>query len=98
MTKIINTLLDADDHIQDSIERNYANYSGIARLIKPKIEKKLKKKLTLSGIITAVKRYNNIYIANFQSRKIIAESRINLRTVIAKLSLDKTTVNLKKDV
>ena len=39
VARITRNLIESDLGIQDSIARGYANISGIARLLKPKIEK-----------------------------------------------------------
>jgi hypothetical protein len=95
LSKTVQYLIDNDPPIQDSLERNYANFSAIARLLKPKAEDILGKKVTLDGVITSVKRAKKNYVPNPHNQEIIAESVINLRTDVAKISLEKTRKNLE---
>jgi hypothetical protein len=95
LSKTVQYLIDNDPPIQDSLERNYANFSAIARLLKPKVEDIFGRNVTLDGIITSVKRSKKFYISKPSCQKIIAESIINLRTDVAKISLEKTRKNLE---
>ena len=56
VARITRNLIESDLGIQDSIARDYANISGIARLLKPKIEKMGISEVNEDAIITAVKR------------------------------------------
>jgi hypothetical protein len=96
LSKAVQNLIEQDPSIQDALERGYANYSGIARALKPKAEELLGKKVTIEGLITSVKRAKTSYISKQDFQKIIAESIINLRTDVAKISLEKTRRNLEK--
>jgi len=91
ISKLTQALIDNDLSIQDSLQRDYANYSAIARILKPAVEKTLGRKVKLESLITAVKRYSVGYqILQGDISKIVAESVINLRTDIAKISVEKT--------
>ncbi|MCS7119943.1 MAG: hypothetical protein RMJ07_05410 [Nitrososphaerota archaeon] len=96
LSKAVQTLIDNDSSIRDALERGYANYSAVARLLKPKIEEVLGRTVTISGLTTAVKRAKRYGTPRADSLKIIAESTINLRTHVAKISLEKTRRNLEK--
>ena len=96
ISKTVQLLIEHDPPIQDALERGYANFSAIARLLKPKVEKILGRKVTVEGLITAVKRTKTTYTPRTEHQKIIAESVINLRTDIAKISIEKTRRNLEK--
>jgi hypothetical protein len=66
-------------------------------MLKPKVEEALGRKIKLESVITSVKRSK----ADYRSRrgnvtKIIAESVINLRTDVAKISIEKTKRNLER--
>jgi len=66
-------------------------------MLKPKVEEALGRKIKLESVITSVKRTK----ADYRSRwgnvtKIIAESVINLRTDVAKISIEKTKRNLER--
>ena len=61
IAKITRDLIESDFSIQDAITRNYVNISGVARLIKPKIEKISKTSVNEDAIITAIKRITPKY-------------------------------------
>jgi len=96
LSKTVQFLIENDLPIQDALERGYGNFSAIARLLKPKVEEILGREVTLGGLITSVKRARTIYTSRSGYLKIIAESVINLRTDVAKISLEKTRRNLEK--
>jgi len=96
LSKTVQFLIEHEPSIQDALERGYANYSAVARLLKPKAEKILGKKVTIEGMITAVKRAKTVYAQRKEYQKIIAGSVINLRTDVAKISLEKNRKILEK--
>ncbi len=96
LSKTVQLLVEREPQIQDALEKGYGNFSAIARLLKPKVEEILGKNVTMGGLITAVKRVKTVYAPKVEYQKIIAESVINLRTDVAKLSLERTRKNLEK--
>ena len=92
----VQTLINSDISLQDALQRGYANYSAIARLLKPRVEEALGRKVALEGLITAVKRAKPGFAPSLEYLKIIAGSVINLRTDVAKISMEKTRRNLEK--
>ncbi len=96
ISRVVQSLIDSDLSIQDALNRNYGNYSAIARILKPKIEEILGHKVKLEGIITSVKRAKTKHILQHEDlKKVIADSVINLRTDVAKITVEKTSKNLK---
>jgi len=95
MAKAVQTLVENDIPLQDALSRGYGNYSAIARLLKPKVEEYLEKIVTLEGLITAVKRAKAIYKPRLDQLEIVAGSVINLRTDVAKISIERTRRNLE---
>ena len=97
IAKITRDLIESDLSIQDAITRNYVNISGVARLLRPKIEKISKTSVNEEAIITAIKRitpkYNSI---NNEIIKIISKSNINVKTGVCKLSVVKNQRNQEK--
>jgi hypothetical protein len=96
VSRVVQRLIDDDLSLQDALQRDYANYSAIARMLKPKVEEALGRKVKLESVITSVKRTK----ADYKPRrgnitKIIAESVINVRTDVAKISIEKTKRNLE---
>ena len=96
LSKTVQFLVENDPPIQDALERGYGNFSALARLLKPRVEEILGKDVTLEGLITAVKRTRTLYAPKLEYQPIIAESVINLRTDVAKISVEKTRRNLEK--
>ena len=95
LSKIVQGLIENDLALQDALERGYANYSAIARLLKPKVEEIFGRRVKLEGLITSVKRVKLSYKPSLDYLKIVAESIINLRTDVAKISLEKTRRTLE---
>ena len=62
ISKTVQHLVEHDLAIQNALERNYGNYSAIARLLKPKVERINGKKVTTQALITAVKRARTSYV------------------------------------
>ncbi|MCW4020192.1 MAG: hypothetical protein NWF14_03055 [Candidatus Bathyarchaeota archaeon] len=96
LSKTVQFLIENDPTIQDALVRGYGNYSAIARLLKPKVEEIQGKKVTVEGLITAVKRAKITYAPKNEYQRIVAESSITLRTDVAKISLEKTRRTLEK--
>jgi len=90
LSKTVQSLVENDLSLQDALERGYANFSATARLLKPRVEEILGRKVKLEGLITSVKRAKMSYKPRLDYLKIVAESIINLRTDVAKISLEKT--------
>ncbi|MFQ6095504.1 MAG: hypothetical protein ACE5NN_05115 [Candidatus Bathyarchaeia archaeon] len=95
LSKIVQNLIENDLALQDALKRGYGNYSAIARLLKPKVEEILGRKVKLEGLITSVKRARLSYEPRLDYLKVVADSIINLRTDVAKLSLEKTKRTLE---
>ena len=96
ISKTVQNLIENDLPIQDALARGYGNYSAIARILKPRIEEIYGRKVDLAGVITAVKRARVTYTPKTEYQKIVAESRITLRTDVAKISIEKTRRSLEK--
>ena len=95
VSKIVKTIIENDVALQDALRRKYGNLSAIARMIKPKVEMNMHRKVNLQSVITAVKRTRGSYSRFFKDvRSVIANSVINVRTDVAKLSIEKTRKSL----
>ncbi|HXQ93215.1 MAG TPA: hypothetical protein VN739_09445 [Nitrososphaerales archaeon] len=91
ISKVVKGVIDNDLSLQDALSRKYGNYTAIARLIKPKVEKDLGHKVNFDSLVTSVKRIK----PRFQSSEggiegVLARSVVNVRTDVAKLNLDKS--------
>ncbi len=97
ISKTVQNLIDEDLSLQDALQRDYANYSAIARILMPKIKEAINNNVNIESIITAVKRAKKNYtILQGKITKVIAGSRLNIRTDMAKVSVEKTKVNMEK--
>jgi aspartokinase len=84
-----------DLSIQDALARDYANISAVTRTIKPKLEEKLGTRVNDESVITALKRLRGTYPpASEDIRRVIAESVVNVRTNVSKISVEKTRKTL----
>ena len=97
ISKTVQTLIDEDISLQDALQRDYANYSAIARMLMPKIKETADHDVNLESVITAVKRAKaNYTILQGKITKVVAGSGLNIRTDMAKVSVEKTKENLEK--
>jgi len=97
ISKIVQNLIHGDLSLQDALQRDYGNYSAIARMLKPKVEEILGRHVKLESLITSVKRAKTGYKPlRGRMTKVVAGSVINIRTDVAKVSVEKTKRNLQK--
>jgi hypothetical protein len=91
ISKVVRDIIDNDLSFQDALARKYGNYSAIARIIRPRVQRALHHSVSLDSITTSVKRIKPRYelIADGVT-KVLASSTINVRTDVAKLNLDKS--------
>ena len=97
ISKTVQNLIDEDLSLQDALQRNYGNYSAIARMLMPKVKETINEDVNLESIITSVKRSKTNYtILQGKITKVVAGSVLNIRTDMAKVSVDKTKHNLER--
>ena len=97
ISKTVQNIIDEDLSLQDALQRDYANYSAIARMLIPKIEEAADSEVNLESVITAVKRAKiNYTILQGKITQVVAGSDLNIRTDMAKVSVEKTKKNLEK--
>jgi hypothetical protein len=91
ISKVVKNVIDDDLSMQDAISRRYGNYTAIARLIKPKVEKDLGRKVNFESLVTSVKRVKpRLQIVQGGIEGVLAASVVNVRTDVAKLNLEKS--------
>lgn len=91
ISKVVKGVIDNDLSLQDALSRKYGNYTAIARLIKPKVEKDLGHKVNFESLVTSVKRVKPRYQpAEGGIEAVLGQSVVNVRTDVAKLNLDKS--------
>ena len=91
ISKIVKDVINDDLSLQDALSRRYGNYTAIARLIKPKVEHGLGRKVNFESLVTSVKRVKpRIQLAQGGIENVLANSVVNVRTDVAKLNLEKS--------
>lgn len=97
ISKTVQNLIDEDLSLQDALQRDYANYSAIARMLIPKIKETTNNDVNIESVITSVKRAKTNYtILQGKITKVVGGSDLNIRTDMAKISVEKTKVTLEK--
>ena len=97
ISKTVQSLIDEDLSLQDALQRDYGNYSAIARMLMPKIKETVNSDVNLESVITSVKRAKaNYTILQGKITRVVAGSGLNIRTDMAKVSVEKTKKNLEK--
>jgi hypothetical protein len=97
ISKTVQNLIDEDLSLQDALQRDYGNYSAIARMLMPKVKEAVNSDVKLESVITSVKRAKaNYTILQGKITRVVAGSVLNIRTDMAKVSVDKTKKNLEK--
>ena len=85
-----------DLSIQDALARDYANISAVSRMIQPRIEERLGTEINIESVTTSLKRLRGAYTsASTEIRMVIAESVVNVRTHVSKVSVEKTRKTLE---
>ena len=97
ISKTVQNLIDEDLSLQDALQRDYANYSAIARMLMPKVKEAVNSDVNLESVITSVKRAKaNYTILQGKITRVVAGSVLTIRTDMAKVSVDKTKKTLEK--
>jgi hypothetical protein len=97
IAKTVQNLIDEDLSLQDALQRDYGNYSAIARMLMPKVKETVNSNVNLESVITSVKRAKSNYtILQGKITRVVAGSGLNIRTDMAKVSVEKTKENLEK--
>jgi aspartokinase len=91
--------VDSDFSVQDALARDYANLSSLARMLVPKVARRMRvraKEVHVVGVTSALKRLRDAYSAGSPSAaKVIAGSVVNVRTHVSRLSVEKTKRTLQ---
>jgi hypothetical protein len=97
ISKTVQTLIDEDLSLQDALQRDYGNYSAIARMLLPKVREAVNRDVNVESVITSVKRAKvNYTILQGKITSVVAGSVLSIRTDMAKVSVDKTRGNLER--
>jgi hypothetical protein len=96
ISKTVQNLIDEDLSLQDALQRDYGNYSAIARMLMPKVKEAVNSDVNFESVITSVKRAKaNYTILQGKITQVVADSVLNIRTDMAKISVDKTKQSLE---
>jgi aspartokinase len=96
ISKVVKEVIDNDLSLQDALGRRYGNYTAIARLIKPKVERGIGRKVNFESLVTSVKRVKpRLQLAQGGIEGVMAGSVVNVRTDVAKLNLEKSKRSLE---
>ena len=80
-----------DLSVQDALARDYVNLSALADMLVPKVGERTGTKVNRESVITALKRLRGTYNpVTQQTGRVIAESVVNVRTHVSKVSVEKT--------
>lgn len=97
ITNAVKEVVNNDLSFQDSLQRDYCNISGLARIIKPKIDQMLGKNTSAESIVTALKRSRRDYdVPERPIALILAGSTVSVKTDVAKVSAAKTKKTVEK--
>jgi len=97
ITEVVREIVSSDLSFQDSLQRDYCNISGLARIVKPQIDSMLGRNISIESIVTALKRSRYDY--NVQEKpiaSILAASTITVNTDVAKISARKSKKTIEK--
>jgi predicted amino acid-binding ACT domain protein len=96
ISKVVKDVIDDDLSLQDALGRKYGNYTAIARLIKPKVERDIGRKVNFESLVTSVKRVKpRLQLAQGGIEGVLSRSVVNVRTDVAKLNLEKSKRSLE---
>ncbi len=96
VSKVVQDLISRDLSLQDALQRGYANYSAVARMLQSRVEGILDREAKLEGLITSVKRAKTAYqLPGGDITRVVAGSTLNIRTDVAKVSVEKTNRTLE---
>ncbi len=91
ITLSVKDIVSNDIFIQASIKGGYSNYSAIARMIKPMVDKRVGYDAEYQSIVTALKRFKpSIPQMSKNVIMILADSDISVKTGVAKITVEKT--------
>ena len=97
ITSIVNDIIATDLSYQDSLQNDYCNFSGLARVIKPEIERLLGRRANMESVVTAIKRARKFYhIRDKLISSILLGSTISVKTDVAKISTVKSKRTVEK--
>ena len=99
VTRAVRDEVDSDLSIQDAIARDYVNLSALARMLVPRVAARTGRRargVSEVGVATALKRLRGAYSsAPPRVTRVIAESVVNVRTHVSRISVERTRRTLQ---
>ena len=97
ITSSVKEIISNNIFLQTSLKLGYANYSAVARTIKPMVDKKVGFNVDYQSIVTALKRYKPT-LPDFGKDVImvLSDSDIYVKTGVTKVTVEKTRATMIK--
>ncbi len=99
VTRAVSDEVGSDFSVQDAIARDYVNLSALARMLVPRVARRTGQKakdVSEQGVVTALKRLRSSYPgASPKVSEVLAQSTVNVRTRVSKVSVEKTRRTLQ---
>jgi aspartokinase len=96
VARVVKEEVESDFAFQDAVAREYANLSALARVLAPRVEAKTGQSVGESGVVSALKRLREDFKPRSrEAGKVIAESIVNVRTRVSRISVEKTRRTLQ---
>ena len=91
ITLSVKEIVSNDIFLQASIKGGYSNYSAIARMIKPMVDKRVGYDVDYQSIVTALKRFKpTLPKMSKNATMVLADSDISVKTGVTKITVEKT--------
>ena len=96
VSRAVREEVESDFSVRDSLARNYANLSALAKMLLPKVEARTGRKAGEQGVLSALKRVRETTSTRGDGvGKVVAASIVNVRTSVSRLSVEKTRKTLQ---
>lgn len=96
VSRAVREEVESDFSVRDSLARNYANLSALAKMLLPKVEARTGRKAGEQGVLSALKRVRETTSTKGDGvGKVVAASIVNVRTSVSRLSVEKTRKTLQ---
>ena len=91
VAQAVRTEVTYDFSVRDALARGYVNVSALAHVLKPRVEARVGRRVDEVGVVSALKRIREEFSPEPRRfGKVIAESVVNVRTHVSRLSVERT--------
>lgn len=94
ITDLIKEILEGDDVAREALKLNYLNLSAYAKKVRPVIEAKLYKPISLGSMIVALSRLRNTFLTEADLRPAVHIETMSIQPNLAEITFEKTTDTL----